>query len=42
MKEIKINVCKDFSTDPWGRHISDNPLIIGQAYREELRLKAIT
>ena len=42
MKEIKINVCKEFSTDPWGRHISDNPLSSGEAFRKNFLVKAFT
>ena len=40
MKEININVGKDFSSDPWGRYVSDNPISSGQAFREQFLVNA--
>ncbi|MCT8655349.1 STAS-like domain-containing protein [Glaesserella parasuis] len=40
MTEKIINVCKDFSTDPWGRFVTDNPLSSGEAFRKEYLLQA--
>lgn len=42
MKEITINIFKDFSTDPWGRYISDNPISSGQLFRENFLIKAFS